>query len=54
MSNRKIASSLLVRLPPHLKDWLADYAEENSRNMTGQLIELIKAERERAAAKEQG
>lgn len=52
MSTRKPASPLLVRLPSDLKDWLAEYAEENSRNMTGQLIEMIKAERSRAEQKE--
>jgi hypothetical protein len=48
MENRKPASPLLVRFPPDLKEWLASYAEENSRTMTGQLIEMLKKERRQA------
>ncbi|WP_156034713.1 hypothetical protein [Pseudorhizobium marinum] len=47
MVARNYSSPLLLKLPPELKAWLNEYAQKNSRNMTGQLIEMIKAERRR-------
>jgi len=34
--------SMLVRVPATLKKWLKDKAQNNSRSMTGELIELMK------------
>jgi hypothetical protein len=48
MSDTEVVKPFLLRLPRDLKAWLKDHAKANSRNMTGQLIEIIKAERVRA------
>lgn len=41
-------SPLLVRIPPDLKVWLAAYAENNGRKMSNEIVQLIKAERDRS------
>lgn len=43
MATPVTASPLLVRIPPQLKQWLSVRADENSRSMTGEIIQLIKA-----------
>lgn len=42
-------SPLLVRMPADLKVWLAEHSENNGRKMSNEIVQLIKAERDRSA-----
>ena len=46
----KKMESMLVRIPAELKGWLKQKAKENTRSMTGELIELMKKAKEKEEA----
>ncbi|UIY58269.1 Arc family DNA-binding protein [Burkholderia cepacia] len=39
-------AKIQLRLPAEVRDWFKGFAEQHSRSMNGQMIELIKEKRE--------
>ena len=39
---------IIIRTPPEIKEWLYARAKANNRSATGELINILQAERDRA------
>lgn len=52
MLNEVNRMGVSLRIPPDLKKWLDQRAEDNGRSLNGEIVQIIRAERSRAEQQE--